>query len=93
MKKSWVMIAAIIGGVYLFIEYLWPKISVDLLRSQAAGAAQQAAISIGVTTPSPVATLQAPTPSPYQASGYAVLVPDYNPALTIESPVSTDLVQ
>lgn len=92
MKKSWVMIAAIIGGAYLFIEYVWPKISVDLLRSQAAGAAQQAAISIGVTTPSPVATLQAPTPSPYQG-GAAVLVPGFDPALTIESPVSTDLVQ
>ena len=92
MKKSWVMIAAIIGSAYLFIEYVWPKISVDLLRSQAAGAAQQAAISIGVTTPSPVATLQAPTPSPYQGSA-AVLVPGFDPMLTIESPVSTDLVQ
>lgn len=96
MKKSWLVLLAVVVSGYFFIEDVWPQLQVAWLKGRAATAQQQAAIQIGVTVPSVQTTLTSPTPSPVlTGSSTAVLqpgtpdpIPLYDSTLSIQA---TDL--
>jgi len=80
------MVKLIIYAVvaWFLLDKVAPNLMVSAEQAQRASQAQSDAIAVGVTIPSVQTDLTAPTPAPYNG-GVAVLVPGYDPSLSVIS--------